>query len=59
MEKIEKVIHALKCCRANEDEPCAVNCPYWEESDECIGKVMDDALEVLRELRDKETSRRA
>ena len=46
MKNRDEVIKALKCCRVNEDDPCEGNCPYSGEED-CIGKVMDDALELL------------
>lgn len=48
MEKLNKVIAGLKCCRENEDEPCTGNCPY-DGMEDCVGKLMDDALEVLGE----------
>lgn len=49
MEKLEKVVQALKCCRVNEDDLCEGNCPYAGKED-CIAKVMDDALELLEEI---------
>lgn len=50
MEKLDKVVAALECCRVNEDEPCEVGCPY-NGVEGCVDKVMLDALEVLKELR--------
>lgn len=52
MEKIDKVIAGLMCCRVNEDEPCAGNCPYAGVQD-CVGVVLDDALDVIRSLKTK------
>ena len=49
MEKLDKVIRGLRCCRENEDEPCEANCPYDGPPD-CVGRVLDDALEVLSKL---------
>lgn len=50
MEKLDKVIAALECCRVNEDEPCEVGCPY-NGVEGCVDKVMLDALDLLKELR--------
>lgn len=46
VEKIEKVIAGLKCCRVDEDTPCENGCPYDGVPD-CVGKLMEDAYEVL------------
>ena len=50
MEKLNKVIAGLECCRINEDVPCEVGCPY-SGVEGCVDKVMLDALEVLKEYR--------
>ncbi len=52
MEKLDKVIAALTCCRVNEDDPCEGNCPYCGE-ESCVDKVMDDALECLKDRQRK------
>lgn len=50
MEKLNEVIQAITCCKVNVDEPCAGNCPYYGKED-CIGRAMVDALELLKEYK--------
>lgn len=49
MEKLDKVIDGLECCR-NEDVLCKYNCPYFEKYtlDNCTDRLKDDALELLK-----------
>lgn len=56
MEKLYEVIRAITCCRVNEDEPCAGNCPY-DGMEDCVGAVMVDALDLLKEYEAKMAER--
>ena len=56
MEKLYEVIRAITCCRVNEDEPCTGNCPY-DGKEDCIGAVMVDALDLLKEYEAKMAER--
>lgn len=47
MKELNEVIQALTCCCVNEDHPCIEHCPYYGQED-CLGKVMKDALELLK-----------
>ena len=55
MEKLDKVIAALECCRIYEDDPCEGNCPYCGVSG-CVDRTMKDALECLKEYDELETA---
>jgi len=46
----EKVIKGLDVCsRVAEGEPCPKDCPYYQDVCYGYGKLMQDALELLRE----------
>lgn len=52
MNELLKVIAGLECCRNVEDIGCDV-CPYEDGkvlSGGCVGRLMGDALEILREV---------
>ena len=52
MEKLDKVIAGLECCR-NDDISCKYNCPYFEKYtlDNCTDRLKGDALDLLKEYR--------
>jgi hypothetical protein len=56
VKNLNEVIRALECCIEKEDDDCIGNCPYYGEAD-CLGKVMVDALQQLREYQANKAER--
>ena len=54
----EEVIKALSSCKSD-DDGCCVGCPYYdgnEPIDDCYNKLMEAALKLIEQDREKELS---
>lgn len=58
MDKLEKVIKGLECCRIDENRHinCA-DCPYYTDDDKgqmwCSNEINNDAIELLKEQKER------
>lgn len=51
MEKLDKVIAGLECCRNKSQDACLAMCPYYGERDGekvCLDLMQEDALRILK-----------
>ena len=56
MEKLEKVIAGLECCRNKSQDACLAMCPYYGEHDGekvCLDLMQEDALDIIGQLREE------